>query len=324
MFFGSLCSRQARLALKCGLAAVFLFATTSDAGAVAPEGLAPGDWRAIRAQLSMPVGRVVNGKVGQEAYLKAHNAGMGDGFGYSVASDGDTVVVGAYYEADIAGGDGSTNAAAGAGAAYVFVREGNGWIQQAYLKAHNAEAGDEFGVAVSISGNTLVVGAHREAGPAGGDGSANDVGSAGAAYVFVREGISWTQQAYLKAHNAGANDFFGSSESAHDDTIVIGAYGEAGVAGGDGSTNGATDAGAAYVFARDGGDWSQQAYLKAQNAEAGDYFAFAVAVSGDTIAVGAYREDGVAGSDGGANGAEDAGAAYVFTREGNSWTQQIY
>ena len=117
--------------------------------------------------------------------------------------------------------------------------------------------------------------------------------SSGAAYVFARAGTAWSQQAYLKAGNTDAGDYFGISVSIDGDSLVVGAYGEASCAtgvDGDGSNNGCTQAGAAYVFTRTGGAWSQQAYLKAPNAGSGDEFGIVVAISGDTIVIGAHNE----------------------------------
>ncbi|HAV65297.1 MAG TPA: integrin, partial [Verrucomicrobiales bacterium] len=137
------------------------------------------------------------------AYLKAANSDGNDRFGTSVAIDGDTVVIGAPGEGSSAttiNGNAADNSAASAGAAYVFVRSGSTWTQQAYLKAANAEAGDFFGTSVSISGNTIVVGALNEAGGDGGingNGADNTLFASGAAYVFVRSGSLWSQQAYL-------------------------------------------------------------------------------------------------------------------------------
>jgi len=129
-----------------------------------------------------------------------------------VAIDGSTIVVGALNEdsgATGVNGDQNDNSLSNAGAAYVFVRTGSMWAQQAYLKASNTEASDLFSFSVAIAGDTIVVSAYGEdsngTNPA--DNSAPD---AGAAYVFVRAGTTWTQQAYLKAANAGADDFFGS------------------------------------------------------------------------------------------------------------------
>ncbi|GAB4522475.1 MAG: hypothetical protein OHK0046_35060 [Anaerolineae bacterium] len=245
-----------------------------------------------------------------QAYLKANNAGANHYFGWSVALDGDTLVVGAASE-DSDGSSPAGNSAESEGAAYVFVRDANGtWTEQAYLKASNAEAFDRFGQSVALDGDTLVVGAPAPISVSGsppGIGNsvshANNIAeNAGAAYVFVRDGTTWTQQAYLKASNAGAGDQFGWSVALDGDTLVVGALGED------------NNAGAAYVFVRGAnGTWTEQAYLKASNAEWGDNFGVSVALDGDTLVVGALGED------------SNAGAAYVFVRNANStWTEQAY
>lgn len=264
------------------------------------------------------------GTIAQQAYLKASNPHAGDRFGLSVAISGDTAVVGAVCEGT--GLDGVDGGAPESGAAYVFVRSGTTWTQQAYLKASNAQAGDAFGRSVAISGDVIVVGADHEDGAATGvDGDASDNGAieSGAAYVFVRNGTTWTQQAYLKASNAGAGDWFGASVAASHDTIVVGALTEDGGVAGDDQDESAPDAGALYVFVRKGATWAQQAYLKAANADAGDWFSKSVAISNDTIVVGADGEDG-SGADPSDNSATWAGAAYVFVRTGTTWTQQAY
>jgi FG-GAP repeat len=260
----------------------------------------------------------------QQAYLKASNMATGENdFGFSVAISGDTVVVGAPGEESAAtgvNGNQADNTAPGAGAAYVFVRSGGVWSQQAYLKASNTDAGDDFGIGVAIAGDTVVVGADQEASAAtgvAGNQADNSAANAGAAYVFVRSGTVWSQQAYLKASNTGAGDYFGSPVISGD-TVVVGATGEDSAATGvDGNQadDSAADAGAAYVFLRSGTVWTQQAYLKASNTNGGDGFG-SVAISGDTVVVGAPREASAAtGVDG--NQADDtaarAGAAYVFT-----------
>lgn len=270
----------------------------------------------------------------QQAYLKASNTGPGDRFGYAVAVSGDIVVVGAVFESSSAtgvNGNQSDNSAAGSGAAYVFVRDGTNWSQQAYLKASNTGAGDLFGDEVAVSGDTVVVSAFTEDSSAtgvNGDESNNDAPDSGAAYVFVRSGTTWTQQAYVKASNTGAGDAF-YKLALSGDTLVVGAPREDSNAtgvNGDQLDDSASFAGAAYVFVRTGTNWSQQAYLKGSNTEAGDRFSF-VAVSGDTLVVGAFGEDssttGVNG-DQSDSGASDSGAAYVFVRSGTNWTQQAF
>jgi hypothetical protein len=222
------------------------------------------------------------------------------------------------------------------------------WVQDAYLKASNAGASDQFGWAVAISGSTIVVGAPLEdsnqATITNADGSAspdNSAGNSGAVYVFKRDANGdWIQDAYLKASNAEANDWFGVSVAISGSTIVVGAWSEDSnqttITNADSlasSNNSATDSGAVYVFKRDGnGDWIQDAYLKASNAEGGDGFGVSVAISGSTIVVGAYFEDSnqttITNTDGSAstdNSATDSGAVYVFKRDANGdWIQDAY
>jgi len=257
----------------------------------------------------------------QQAYLKASNTDAGDKFGISVAVCGDTVVVGAYGESSAATGiigNQNDNSAPAAGAVYVFVRNGTNWTQQAYFKASNAEANDNFGESVAISGDTIVVGAkHEDSSSRSVNGNQNDTSAfgSGAAYIFVRDGTSWTQQAYFKASNTAVNPEFGYGVAVSGDTVVVGAAREGGASG------------AVYVFVRNGTNWSQQAYLKASNANPSDAFGRSVAVSGDTVVAGARHESSNAT---GVNGnqtntlAPNSGAAYVFVRKGTNWTQQAY
>ena len=271
-----------------------------------------------------------------QAYLKAANAEANDRFGFGVAISGDTIVVSTRdedsNETSITNGPTASadNSASSAGAAYVFVRSGTSWSQQAYLKASNAEASDRFGNSVAISGDTIVVAAFNEKSAQttitnGNTASADNAAfNAGAAYVFVRSGTSWSQQAYLKAPNGEANDALGMSVAISGNTIAVGAYledsNQTTITNGSSasSDNSASAAGATYVYVRSGTSWSHQAYLKAANAEADDNFGVSVAISGDTIVVGANNEDSnqttiTNGSSASAdNSAADAGAVYVF------------
>ncbi|MEX0731784.1 MAG: cadherin-like beta sandwich domain-containing protein [Aquisalimonadaceae bacterium] len=276
----------------------------------------------------------------QQAYAKASNTGANDQFGHSVALSGDTLAVGAPSEgSDDTGidGDQHNDDASGSGAVYVFTRDAGGtWSQQAYIKASNAEAGDQFGYSLALSGDTLAVGANFEASNASGindDESNNDLLASGAAYVFTRDGAgTWSQQAYVKASNPGAFDAFGYSVALSGDTLAVGAFGEDSIAtgiGGDESNNDALESGAAYVFTRDtAGIWSQQAYVKASNTGDDDVFGWSIALSGDTLAVGARQE----GSDATGvddtqsnNDANNSGAVYMFTRDAlGDWSQQAY
>jgi len=275
----------------------------------------------------------------QQAYVKASNTGAADYFGWSLAlsADGNTLAVGAPSEDSSAtgiNGNQGDNSANGSGAVYVLRRSGTTWSQQAYVKASNTGAGDGFGTSLALSadGNTLGVGAPREA--SNGNQSDNSAFGSGAVYVFTRSGTSWSQQAYLKASNAGAADRLGRSVavSADGNTLAVGALDESsnatGINGNQGD-NSADASGAAYVFGRSGTTWTQQAYVKASNTGAGDGFGTSLALSadGNTLAVGATAEDSSATGINGGQGDDSAsysGAVYVFVRGLTTWGQQAY
>jgi hypothetical protein len=262
----------------------------------------------------------------------------------ALSRDGHTIAVASPDESSGAKGiNGSQkdDSMGGAGAVYMFTRAAAGkpWAQQAYIKASNPDGYDSFGftLALSADGNTLAVGAAREDSAArgiNGNQSDNTAEDAGAVYVFARRGNTWSQQAYVKASNADAGDQFGWSLTLSDDgnTMAVGASTEASNAkgvNGDQVNNSAQNAGAVYVFTRTGTAWSQQAYLKGAQTEAGDLFGFCVDLSsdGNTLAICGYDEDG--GSSG-INGDESdnskngSGCAYIFVREGNAWRQTTY
>jgi hypothetical protein len=282
-----------------------------------------------------------SGNAGQH-YIKASNTDPGDNFGVAIAlsADGETLAVGAYQEASNApgiDGDQTSNADAAAGAVYVYAYDGTTWMQQAYIKASNPDAMDQFGRALALSadGTTLAVGADGEASPATGVGgiqTTNTAAGAGAVYVFARTGTTWAQTAYVKASNTGAGDQFGYALALSGDghTLAVGAPLE------DGSTPGingasnelASSAGAVYVFALGATTWAQQAYVKASNPGANDRFGNAVALStdGSTLAVAAPFEDSSTKGVGTTPDelATDSGAAYVFARAGMIWAQTAY
>ncbi len=206
----------------------------------------------------------------------------------------------------------------------------------AYLKASNADPGDLFGVSAVLSndGSLLAVGANREASSSTDGEDDNSVPDSGAAYLFVRDASGWQEQAYLKASNAGEGDAFGSviAMSADGSTLAIGAPYEAsnttGVNGNE-DDDSAPNAGAVFVFARNGDVWQQQAYLKGFNTDGEDHFGISVALSADgsTLVVGAEGEDSPAtGVDGDPTdkSAYEAGAAYLFRRSDASWKQETY
>jgi len=277
----------------------------------------------------------------QQAYIKASNTGNaaigdayaeGDQFGYSIAlsADGNTLAVGAIGEDSNAtgvNGNQDDNSANQAGAAYVFTRTGSTWSQQAYIKSTMTRANVLFGYSIGISGNgdTLAVGEYDA-----------DRGK-GALYVLTRGGGTWTHQARIQAENGEVQDSLGYSLALSEDgnTLASGAADEDCLKPGinppgcehDQETN--TSAGAAYVFVRTGTAWTQQVFLKASNPGKEDWFGVRIAISGDgnTVAVGAQNEDSAAK---GINGKQDddsapeAGAVYLFTRSGTTWTQHSY
>lgn len=226
----------------------------------------------------------------QAAYVKASNTGANDGFGAAVDADGSLLVIGAAGEdsnAVVINGSQSNESAIDAGAAYVFRRVGTSWSQEAYLKPNNTGAGDAFGSSVAVSGTRIVVGAPGE------DGPTNSVSGAGAAYVFVHNGVQWTLEATLRAADATADDAFGTAVSIDGDVVVVGAPGTQ-----------LGDLGAAYVFRRNGTTWSQEQKLTRPDS-VGLAVGTRVAVDGDLVAASAI--------------AVASGTLYLFRRSGGAW-----
>ncbi len=222
----------------------------------------------------------------QEAKLTASDASTGAQFGWSVSISGDYAIVGANTDHDSGKYSGS---------AYIFKRDDTIWTQEAKLLASDGASYDYFGCSVSISGNYAVVGAYGN--DDGGSGS-------GSAYVFKREGATWTQEAKLLARDAASGDQFGYSVSIRGNYVMVGAQGD---------DDRGNSAGSAYMFKRDGSLWTEQAKLLASDGEPWDSFGISVSTNGDYAIVGAYSED---------DGGSFAGAAYMFKREDTTWTEQ--
>ncbi len=216
----------------------------------------------------------------QEAKLLSSDGAAFDAFGLSVSLSGDIALIGAF-------GDHSAK-----GSAYVFTRAETTWSQQAKIIASDGAPLDSFGISVSIDGDTALIGAE-------GDDDTGDF--SGSAYVFIRTGTTWTQQAKLIASDGAEHACFGRSVSLSGDTALIGAYGDD------------SHKGSAYVFTRMGTNWTQQTKLLASDGSPEDRFSWSVSLSRDTAFIGAiYDNDNGAGS----------GSVYVFTRTGTTWTQQ--
>ncbi len=236
----------------------------------------------------------------QTQKIVASDRGASDTFGYSVGISGTTIVVGAIFEDENAGG-GST--LGDAGSVYVFDKSGSTWSQTQKLVASDRGAGDEFGYSVGISGTTIVVGAFWEDQDASGG---NTLTNAGSAYVFDKSGSTWSQTQKLVASDRGALDQFGIFVSISGNTLVVGANYDAQDASGGSTLN---YAGSAYVFGKSGGTWSQTQKLVASDRGQEDYFGISVGISGTTIVAGAFFEDQDAS---GGNTLGGAGSAYVF------------
>jgi hypothetical protein len=223
---------------------------------------------------------------GQQVKLTASAGASDDVFGYAIAISGDTVVIGVPHD-DIGLNQDHDSA-------YVFVRSGGSWSEQAQLTDGEIWRDNDFGSSVAISGDTIVVGAY----------TGNDV--RGSAYVFVRSGSSWTQQAELTSNAIERYDSFGYAVAISEDTIVVG------VPYDDIDSN--DNQGSAFVFVRSGNSWIEQPRLTAGDGRVNDHFGSSVAISLDTIVVGAPH-DGSSFPDG-----EDHGSTYVFVRSGGGWS----
>ena len=217
----------------------------------------------------------------QQDKLTASDGDANDWFGCSVSVSGDYAIVGAY-------GDQTSK-----GSAYIFMWSGTSWVQQQKLTASDGAAWDYFGCSVSISGDYAIVGAYGD----------DDKGTeSGSAYIFLRSGTSWSQQAKLTASDGNAVDRFGNSVSISGDYAIVGAWGDDSYKG------------SAYIFKRVDTTWSPQAKLTASDGAAGDAFGYSVSICGDYAIVGAFYDD--------VNVMVDSGSAYIFKRGGTSWSEQ--
>ena len=218
----------------------------------------------------------------QQQKITASDGVSNDYFGWSVAIDGDTAVVG------------SRDDDSDSGAAYVFTRTGSTWTQQQKLTNDIRSGNDEFGVSVAIDGDTIIVGCHLD----------DDQGSSsGSARVFTRSGGVWTAQQKLLGSLSSFGERFGTSVAIEGDTVVIGAFLETALAG-------FVSAGAVYVFTRSGSTWIQQERIESDDLSTSDYLGYSVGISGETVIAGAYLDDiGIP---------DRTGSAYIFTRPGGT------
>ncbi|MDN5863988.1 MAG: FG-GAP repeat protein, partial [Gammaproteobacteria bacterium] len=229
-----------------------------------------------------------NGGWSEAQTLTAGDGAAGDYFGDAVALDGDRALIGAMW-ADVGGKNAQ-------GEAYVFDRANGSWSEAAALTASDGGGGDNFGFAVSVDGDTAVVGAPLFEGGGPGD--------QGAAYVFTRTNGNWSEMQALTASDARSDDFFGDAVAVAGNTVLGGARW---------ADFTHTDEGGVYVYIRSNGVWNQMQTLTASDGTYGDFFGYSVAIDGDRAVIGAPRAD--------IDGDPHQGAAYLFTRSNGSWSE---
>ena len=226
----------------------------------------------------------------QQFMLTASDAGMDDRFGYSVAIEGDIVVVGAV---------GDDQAAEDAGSAYVFRFDGANWAEETKLTASDATIGMGFS-RVYISDETILVTAvlddHVD--------PENPYCNAGSAYLFRYDGSKWIEETKLTASDAACQSLFGISGDIDGSTVIIGAYVD---------DEAAPNAGAAYIFNFNGIEWVEHQKLISSDAELSTLFGTSVAISDDLIVIGAVGDDDIA---------TNSGAVYVYRLIGSKWIEE--
>ena len=234
-----------------------------------------------------------------QAIIKSPDAAVRDWFGWAVAIDSDTAVVGAYED----GGKGKDQGGGitdGPGAVSIFVRTGKDWAEQAKLKAKDKELSDRFGYSVDIDGDTVIIGSPHD----------DDAGeNSGSVYIFERAGDTWKETFKIVASDAAAGDKFGWNVGLERDIAVVGAYFD---------DDAGSKSGSAYIFVRNAdGTWTEQAKLTADDAAKGDQFGVSVDIS--VVALNAYV---IAGAHFKKGVGSRSGAAYVFVGSNGTWAQQ--
>jgi hypothetical protein len=232
-----------------------------------------------------------------ETKLTASDGASGDHFGEHVCIEGDTAVVSALFDD-------------GKGSAYIFRWNGTAWVEEQKLTASDGASGDQFGIAVSIDGDTAVVGAFVD------DDNGTSSGSAyvfrwngmawveGSAYVFRWNGTAWVEEQKLTAGDGWAGDWFGFSISIDGDTVVAGAYTD---------DDDGTNSGSAYVFRWTGTAWDEEQKLTASDGASIDYFGYSVSVDGDSVVAAVPKDD---------DNVTDSGSAYIFRWNGTMWLEE--
>lgn len=218
--------------------------------------------------------------------LVASDSAPGDQFGWALALQGDTLIIGARFDDDQGFNSGS---------AYVYSRKAGLWAEQQKLTANDGSENDQYGLAISMAGDTTIIGAPFD----------DDKGfDSGSAYVYSRDGGLWSLQQKLAANEGSPGDQFGWSVALQDDNALIGARFD---------DDQGFNSGAAYFFGLDAQAWVQKQKLTAADGSINDQFGWVVALHGDTAVVGARFDD---------NKGINSGSAYVYTRHEHKWWLQ--
>jgi hypothetical protein len=215
----------------------------------------------------------------QQQKIQPSDVAAYDEFGTAVAIDGDTIIAGSIWDDDVNSGSGS---------AYIFTRSGTTWTQQQKLTPSVSEGGSRFGTAVSINGDTAVVGVPFE--------NVSSVADAGVVYIFTRSGTTWTEQQRIAHPTPGANDHFGKSVDIDVNNVIIGA---------ENIDSPSSNSGKAYIYKRTGTTWNQYAVLQASNTDENDGFGAGVGIEGESAVIGSRL--------GGTGSASGSGFAHIFT-----------
>lgn len=222
----------------------------------------------------------------QESKIQASDKDVDDNFGHSVAISGESIIVGSPLEDLTVGGN--------EGSAYVFEYNGSIWTETSKFQPSDLNIDDNFGNAVSISGNRAIVGSPLQDGSSGSD--------EGVAYIFKYDGSTWTQDTKIQALDKDMDDNFGHSVAISGDYAIVSANKE---------DTGGTNAGSAYIFKySDEMTWIQEAKIQASDKDMNDNFGYSAAISGDYVIIGAKDED------------TNAGATYVFKRSETVWAEE--
>ena len=247
----------------------------------------------------------------QQQKLAAFDRNKTTIYGAGVDIDGDYAVVGSYYNhLDESGSDSLFRA----GAAYVYKRDGSTWSLEQKLVASDREEDDRFGVDVAICGEYIIAGANREDDGEDGD---EELSSSGSAYIFKRDGSTWSEEAKISGSSRSTGRSFGMTVGISGERAIVGAMWDALDENGENSLQ---SSGSAYIFKRSGTTWSEEVKLLASDRKSYDNFGVGVSISGDTAVVTGYRQDYDYNDD---NYMSEAGAAYLFEYSGSTWEEQV-